>query len=118
MTPNSPCAVMGALATTTSCAERPSPGSGASVSVRATRPLPLSSTQHGSSGTSSGAFAVVGAPEEASSTVRRGVPNSLATWVSSSPTRRRSTSSLSMMSRSRAISSASSPASFSNSMVE
>ena len=71
---------------TTSCLERePSAVTGSAVPVRASRPVELSSTQHGSSAISSGdvAVAVALAPELSRSTVRRGVPCALATSASS-----------------------------------
>ena len=54
--------------------------------VRASRPVEESSTRHGSSVTSSGTAASAGRPADSSSTVRRGVPNFLATSASSSET--------------------------------
>ena len=100
----SPRAVARTADTSTSCLARaPSAGSGSSVRVRASSPVDESSTQHGSSVTSSGTAVVLGCPADSSSTVRRGVPNCLATSASSSDTVFRSRVSESMISVSAAM---------------
>ncbi len=113
--PISPWAVAGTADTIRSCLTRlPSPcAKGSPLAVRASRPVEESSTRHGSSATCSGTV-TAGAPEDSWSTVRRGVPNFLATAASSAETslrssasdsRMRVSSSISLLSRSRSDSS-------------
>ena len=96
--PMCPRAVDLTAATMTSCADRsPSTGIARSSFDRANRPVLDISTTHGSSVTSNGTAVLTGAPSDSSSTVRRGVPCSLATSASSPETTARSLLSSSRM---------------------
>ncbi|CAM5239225.1 hypothetical protein SFUMM280S_05507 [Streptomyces fumanus] len=116
-TPISPRAVAGTAETITSCLIRLAPapdGRGSPFAVRASRPVEDSSTRHGSSATWSGTAAGVAA--DSSSTVRRSVPNFLATAASSAETSLRSSASESRIRVSSSISAFSRSFSASSSM--